>query len=160
MNYKRLFPFLLLQAFLHGGIWAQDALDAAGGEASGLGGAASYSVGQLAYLNHSTTGFSVAEGVQQPHEISVVVGLHDDGIAPEVEVYPNPVVDYLRLHVLGRNEGQVHYHLRDMAGKDLFSRLVLAEETEISLVNLASATYFLTITSDQKPIKTFKIVKL
>lgn len=160
MKYMRLFLSLLLLTMLHGGIRAQDALDAAGGEATGLGGAASYSVGQLAIQTYATTGFSIAEGVQQPYEISMIVGIPDDGIELKVAAYPNPVRDYLRLSVLVWNDEAIDYRLRDMAGRELFGRHVLAEETDIHMADLPNATYFLTISSDQKPIKIFKIVKL
>ena len=51
---------------------AQESVSASGGEASGSGGSVSYSVGQLFYRIHTGTTGSVAEGVQQPYEISVI----------------------------------------------------------------------------------------
>jgi len=49
---------------------AQEATTTAGGEASGSGGYASYTVGQVVYTTKTgTNGNSVIEGVQQPYEI-------------------------------------------------------------------------------------------
>ena len=58
------------------GLQAQEAVLASGGDTSGSGGSISYSVGQVVYTtNTGTSGYSVAEGVQQPYEISVVTSL-------------------------------------------------------------------------------------
>ncbi|RLD56213.1 MAG: T9SS C-terminal target domain-containing protein, partial [Bacteroidetes bacterium] len=55
---------------------AQEVIPATGGEASGSGGSASYTVGQVVYTtNTGTNGNSVSQGVQQPYEISVVTGI-------------------------------------------------------------------------------------
>ena len=54
---------------------AQEAIPAAGSNAIGSGGSVSYSVGQVVYTINTGTNGSVAEGVQQPYEISVVVGI-------------------------------------------------------------------------------------
>jgi hypothetical protein len=55
-------------------IHAQEAIPAGGGNASGSGGSASYSVGQVVYTTNTGTNGSAAQGVQQPYEISVVSG--------------------------------------------------------------------------------------
>ena len=44
---------------------AQDAIPATGGDATGSGGSASYTVGQIGYTTNTGTNGSVAEGVQQ-----------------------------------------------------------------------------------------------
>ena len=59
------------------GLQAQESVNATGGNASGSGGSASYSVGQVVYTNNTGTSGSVAQGVQQPFEISVVTGIEE-----------------------------------------------------------------------------------
>ena len=61
--------FLLLGII--GGLHAQESPTAAGGEATGTGGTSSYSVGQVVYTTATGTNGSLAQGVQQPYEISV-----------------------------------------------------------------------------------------
>ena len=53
-------------------LFGQQAVVTAGAEATGTGGTVSYSVGQVVYQTHAGTNGSVAEGVQQPYEISVL----------------------------------------------------------------------------------------
>ena len=69
---------------------AQQANPAAGGDATGSGGSVAYSVGQIVYTTHTGTTGSVAQGVQQPYEISVVLGIENSLIDLDINAYPNP----------------------------------------------------------------------
>jgi hypothetical protein len=51
------------------GLKAQESINAAGGNTTGSGGSASYSVGQVVYTTNTGTNGSVAQGVQQAYEI-------------------------------------------------------------------------------------------
>ena len=139
---------------------AQEAIPAAGGDATGSGGSVSYSVGQMVYTTNTGTNGSVAEGVQQPYEISVVVGIEQ---AKDINLictaYPNPATDLLTLEVeIAANEN-LFFQLYDMMGKLLVSKKLIDIKTTISMANLAPATYFLKVTDNQKVVKTFKIIK-
>ena len=82
------------------GLQAQEAIPATGNDAYGNGGSASYSVGQLVFNMNTGTNGSEAQGVQQPYEISVVIGIGEvleDYL--ELTAYPNPATDYLMLRV-------------------------------------------------------------
>ncbi|MDD4385781.1 MAG: hypothetical protein PHD06_11460, partial [Bacteroidales bacterium] len=68
---------LLTFTFSLSTVQAQESLNATGGNASGSGGSAGYSVGQMVYTTHIGTNGSVAEGVQQPYEISIVIGIEE-----------------------------------------------------------------------------------
>ena len=82
------------------GLQAQTSVNATGGNASGSGGSASYSVGQVVFTTNTGTSGSVVQGIQQPYEISVVTGIEQaKGINLELSVYPNPTTDYLTLEV-------------------------------------------------------------
>ncbi|MGC8754863.1 MAG: hypothetical protein ACP5QJ_07625, partial [Thermosulfidibacteraceae bacterium] len=59
------------------GLQAQESVNATGGNASGNGGTVAYSVGQVVYTTNTGTNGSVAQGVQQPFEISVVSGIEE-----------------------------------------------------------------------------------
>ena len=80
MKHKKTFisaAFLLLGL---GGLHAQESVNSSGGEATGTGGTASYSVGQVVYTTATGTNGSVAQGVQQPYEISTTVGINETSI--------------------------------------------------------------------------------
>jgi len=146
--------FLLLGL---GGLHAQETVTTTGSEATGTGGIASYSVGQVFYTTDTGTNGSVAQGVQQPYEISTTLGINETTINLELSVYPNPTTDYLTLKV-EKTEG-LTFQLFDMQGKVIESKKVNSTSTSISLEGQPTATYFLNVVKNNQIIKTFKIIK-
>jgi hypothetical protein len=146
--------FLLLGL---GGLYAQESPTTAGGEATGTGGTASYSVGQVVYTTATGTNGSVAQGVQQPYEISTTVGIKETAITLELSVYPNPTTDYLTLKVEDNTE--LNYQLYDLQGKVIENKKVTANSTTIKMEALPKAIYFLNATKNNRIVKTFKIIK-
>ncbi len=140
---------------------AQEALTAAGGEASGSDGSVSYTVGQVFYTtNTGTNGNSVAQGVQQPYEISEISGINEaNSISLIVSAFPNPATDYLILKAENYNTIHLQYQLFDMNGKLLQTVKATGSETRIETNNLIPANYFVKVTENQKEIKVFKIIK-
>lgn len=163
MRYKK---SKLIVVFLLGlgliGLQAQESINASGGNASGSGGSASYSVGQVFYhTNSGTNEFSVAEGVQQAFEISIVTGIDDAaGIELEYLVYPNPTRDNLTLKVQNNYKNdKLIYQLYNMNGVLLESKKLMGDKTAISMAGYVRATYFLKIVDSNNEIKVFKIIK-
>ncbi|MBC8147767.1 MAG: T9SS type A sorting domain-containing protein [Bacteroidetes bacterium] len=141
---------------------AQEVIPATGGNATGSGGSVSYTIGQIVYSTNSGTTGSVAEGVQQPYEISETSIKETTKNNPGITVFPNPTTDNLTLKVSASTplSNQItDYRLYDISGKLLETKKLTNNETIISTANLPSGTYFLKVVSDDKEIKTFKIVK-
>lgn len=138
---------------------AQESINASGAELSGTAGTINYSIGQVVYHTHSMAGASFAEGVQQPYEISTVSGIDIPEIVLQMSTYPNPTTDYLNLSIGNYNQEKLTYQLVDVAGKLLLDEIITEPNTVIDMNLFAMATYYLTITNHQKPIKTFKIIK-
>ncbi len=101
MRHKRLkLGALLMFGFGLTVLHTQESIPASGGDVSGSGGSASYSIGQVFYSTHTGADGSVSEGVQQPYEISVVTSVVEaEGIDLVVSAFPNPVTDHLILRV-------------------------------------------------------------
>ncbi|MDD2550307.1 MAG: T9SS type A sorting domain-containing protein [Bacteroidales bacterium] len=161
MKNKRLkFCALFLLGLGLTGLQAQESINATGGNASGSGGSASYSVGQLVYTTNTGTNGSVAQGVQQPFEISAVTGIEEaKGINLTVSAYPNPTTDYLTLEVRDFNLSALTFQLYDLQGKLLQSEKITGNQTSIAMGNLGPAMYFVKVMEGNKEIKTFKIIK-
>jgi opacity protein-like surface antigen len=154
---------LLTFAFSLSTVSAQESVNATGGDASGSGGSASYSVGQVIYTTNSGTSGSVAEGVQQPYEISVVTGIEEaKGINLSVSAYPNPTTDFLQLKVDASTTLSIQsmtYQLYDMQGNLLQIKNLTGTETQIDMSNYVPSTYFVRVISENQSIKEFKIIK-
>ena len=139
---------------------AQESVNVSGGNAKGNGGSSSYSIGQLVYSSYTVSNGSVAQGVQQPYEISVVTGLDE---AQEINLifsaYPNPTSDILTLEVKDIEPSNLRYQIYDISGKLLQIGLIIGNQTDIDMTNLLPAIYFVKVTQGNKELKTFKIIK-
>lgn len=150
--------FLLSWGFTE--LQAQVAIPATGGNASGSGGSVSYSVGQIVYTVITGINSSVAQGVQQPYEISIVTEVEDaTEISLSFSVYPNPTIDFLILNVGNYKTQNLSFNLYDISGKLLESKKLEGNETSISMGNNVSGIYFLKIIESHKELKTFKIIR-
>jgi len=139
---------------------AQEAILSSGGYASGSGGSSSYSLGQMVYATYTGTNGSMANGVQQPFEISMVTALEEaKGTNLSVLAYPNPTTDLLSLTVDDFEVSNLSYYLYDINGRLLERKKIKGNQTSIVMSNLAQATYFLRVTNGKNAVKTFKIIK-
>jgi hypothetical protein len=142
------------------GLQAQDNVNASGGNASGSGGTVEYSVGQIVFQTHTGANGSVAEGVQQPYEISVITAIREtEGITLSASAYPNPVSDNLILEMEDFELANLRFQLFDITGKLLQSGDITGNRTYIAMGDLFPATYIVKIIRKNIEVKTFKIIK-
>jgi hypothetical protein len=157
MKHKKTITSIAVLLLGLGELYAQESPTTAGGEATGTGGTASYSVGQVVYTAATGTNGSLAQGVQQPYEISTTVGIKETAITLELSVYPNPTTDYLTLKVEDNTE--LNYQLYDLQGKVIENKKVSSTRTSINVENLPNAIYFLNVVKNNQVVKTFKVIK-
>jgi hypothetical protein len=148
--------FVLLTA---GGLRAQQTLSAAGAEASGTGGSASYTVGQVAYIYQGTSEGSVHAGVQQAYEIFTLGVAEIPGISLSCAVYPNPTVSFLTLTVKDISLSGLAYTLYDLAGQLIATAPVTDQLTTIGMETLPIATYILKVSAQGRELQAFQIIK-
>lgn len=148
--------------------YAQSNTVTTGGTASGDGGTVTYTVGQIAVQTNGGGAISVAEGVQQPYEISVV-GIDDfPAVTLKAKVYPNPTLGEVTLAFEGGLElmsqngismNTLQYRMNDANGKTLSVNHITSDQSQIDLTACAPGTYYITVFSDKNVLKTFKVVK-
>lgn len=141
------------------GLFAQQSIPAAGGNAIGFGGSVSYSVGQTFYHVQSDTSGEVRQGVQQPYEIYTVSINDETSIAISLSIYPNPTSDILTLDIKENIPLQYKYLLFDAQGKLIDSNPISDKQTQLSFGVLPPGVYMLNIVNDKRVVKVFKIVK-
>lgn len=159
MKHKKTFMSVAFLFLGLGGLHAQESPTASGGEATGTGGTASYSLGQVVYTKATGTNGSVAQGVQQPFEISTTVGINETTIQLELSVYPNPATNYLTLKVDSEKLDNLNFQLIDLQGKVIENKKVSSTTTSINVESLPKAIYFLSVVKNNQIVKTFKIIK-
>jgi hypothetical protein len=141
-------------------IKAQNVIPASGGNGAGAGGSVSYTVGQVANATLSGSGGTVAQGVQQPYEISVVTAIKNtEEINLKCYIYPNPAADVTKLVFESPEYENMRFRLFDINGVLLQDKTVDSRETEIYLGNSSSSVYFLKVLKDNLEVKVFKIIK-
>ncbi len=139
-------------------IQAQQTTASAGGNASGIGGTFSYSIGQVIYTYIYSSDVIVAQGVQHPFEISTL-GFDNYQINLVMQTYPNPTKDYLLLNVHSIDLSNIIFQLYDLNGRLIETRTIFNPIETICMVNLPSSVYFLKVTNNNKEVKSFKIIK-
>lgn len=154
-------PILLLIAGL---LWvsftqAQESANASGGDATGSGGTVAYSVGQVVYTTNTGASGTVSQGVQQAYEI-FTVGIKETELNISLSVFPNPTTDNLTLQIQDYNNEKLSFQLFDIQGKQLSNGQIVAQQTQINMNNLPTATYFIhVVNQENKKVKSFKIIK-
>ena len=156
---KKILPVLCLLLWMAADLKAQSNFVAAGGDASGTGGSASYSAGQTDYVSKTGTGGTMTEGVQQPFEITVISGINEDRIDLNATVFPNPASDFVQLRVSGDINPNLVYELVDVNGKIIEKNPVITTLTKVDMSSLSKGTYFLKVNDSDKTIKSFQIIK-
>ena len=157
MNIKKLLVTTLLLGLTQ--VKAQEAVVTSGGNTSGTNGNVSYSVGQIVYTTNTGATGSVAQGVQQPFEIQTMLGAENFNINLQLAVYPNPTTNWLQLEVKNTDFTNLSYQLFDLNGKMIYNQKVTAETSSIQMERLPAAIFLLKVVSNNKEVKTFKIIK-
>lgn len=150
---------LLVLAFSTCTLYSQNATVAAGGNASSGTGTVSYTVGQITYTTNANANFSVAQGVQQPFEISVLSVDEHIPAAIELKAYPNPTMEDVTLDIGTLDTAGLQVLLLDISGRTLQEDKITYQLTTLNFAALPSSTYLVKVTSYGKNIKTFKIIK-
>ncbi len=153
-----LFAFLIL-SFRITNLFGQQGTEATGGDASGIGGAASYTIGQTDYITATGSGGVITQGIQQPYEIFNITGIDDIGIELTASVYPNPATDFILLKIVNSKSEIFTFSLFDIQGKLLLNKKIETDETPVSMDKLASGIYFINVFRNNNEVKTFKIIK-
>ncbi len=160
MHGTYLATWLMIFCFSLSNTFAQESIHSSGGIASGSEGNASYSIGQLVYYTHIGLGGSVAEGVQQAFEISTLIDVDVfEGITLMANAFPNPTSGELTLIVESSDFSSMSFQIHDGLGKLILQNPITKKETNISMLNLMPAIYFLIVKQRSMEIKSFKIIK-
>jgi hypothetical protein len=152
----KLLSILLLGFSL--GTLAQTSIVAAGINTTGSGGTVNYTVGPIIFKKPN--GQTSTDGLQQPFEILTLSSDEFNTTSIELSFYPNPTAT--ELHLLLKNSGNevFYFQLASLDGRTLVSaEKILIEDTIVNLEVHPQGIYFLQVTSGNKNIKTFKIIK-
>jgi hypothetical protein len=161
MNRNLIKYFLIsFTAFLSCGFcsFAQNAISSTGGHFKTTGGSTSFTVGQVAYVLKKGNGPYLNEGVQQVYT-KKTTPVEELVYLKEVQLYPNPTQETVTLILSSKEDVQVRYIIMDYLGKEIRNGNIMLEKSEISLRDLPSGNYFISLKS-KKENRIFKMVKI
>lgn len=155
--FKQLFMILLLCSGFST-IQSQESILAAGGNISGSGGSANYSVGQTIQNTNTGANGSAIQGIQFYFESSTLT-IIDLDTNFNIVTYPNPTSSILNIKIEGSQNKSLSYKLFTSLGVLITSGNITNNVAKIDMNHLPIATYLLKVSSDNKNIKNFKIIK-
>jgi hypothetical protein len=142
-----------------GGLHAQESPTAAGGDASGSGGTAAFSVGQVVYTVNTNASGTLSQGVQQAYEI-FTLSIKETELNISLKAFPNPTLDNLTLQIRDYNNEKLSYQLYDIQGRLLNNGQIVAQQTNIEMTSLPTAIYFINVVNQEnQKVQSFKIIK-
>tara|TARA_B100000780_G_scaffold116581_1_gene81723 strand:- start:2564 stop:3040 length:477 start_codon:yes stop_codon:yes gene_type:complete len=140
-------------------IISQEIISSSAGDSSGSGGSSSYTIGQMFFNTIESDNGSLVEGVQQPFEFQTLSTPALLTVQLTAVTYPNPTTDFVLLKILDTALENLQYTLFDLNGKTIVSKKINSFSTKITMKNFAIGMYLLKLTKNNKPLKTFKIIK-
>lgn len=113
-------------------------------------------IGEVAIQEQSNANISISEGFIAP-DIYQILGVENIVELTGIQVYPNPAVDFVKIHFSKQDNYQVQ--LFDLNGKLILDFSVDSDiEKNIPLKNLKAGGYLLLVRKDNQS-KVYKIIK-
>lgn len=140
-------------------LYSQQVILSSGANANQGSGSISYSVGQINCKTHAGVEGSVAEGVQQPYEISVIDNSESETIKMNISVFPNPTINILNLKIEDTDFSDLNFKLFDINGKQIDGKKITSSDTQLNFSGMATSSYYLRLYQGERQIKAFKIIK-
>jgi hypothetical protein len=83
----------------------------------------------------------------------------DDLKNTTVSIQPNPTSDFAIINLDDKYFSNAQYTLTDINGKVIQQNKIENMQTSVSFQDLANATYFIQVTTNNQKTKTFKVIK-
>ena len=155
----KLIFYLFLSMFCCTVVFAQQVVTTGGATSQTALGGISYTIGEVVTETLTTSGTTLTQGFQQTNlKVTAISEIANLGFA--ITAFPNPATDFVKLSLSDDKVKGLRYVLFDMNGKTITDKQFEGIETIISFLGISPASYILKIFSDQKEVKSFKIIKL
>ena len=157
---KAIAYFILLISFSPlAKLQAQEVVTSGGGYFNNANGSLSSTIGEPVTETFKLTDYTLTQGFQQSILVLVIDIEEKEKKDLCVNIYPNPVIDYLKVKVENAGAQKFSYNLCTVDGQILLEGHFESMETEIAVNQLSAATYILKIFAEQEEIKALKIIK-
>jgi len=157
-NFKGI-PFiaLMLLLFSLSSAWSQNSFNSSSNVISNSTGHVSYSIGQAFTINEAVGGNGhTYGGIQQPYYLYTLGTKDPLSTGTAIQVYPNPVHDFLYLSVPDNEPDHFTFRLSGIHGEQI---MVFKNIQSVNMKLLPDGPYLLTVYQESKIVKSFRIIK-
>jgi hypothetical protein len=155
---KQLFTtlFILIYFLAHAQTIEREVVSTSGNFYSNSAGQLSTTLGEPIISTTSSGTNELTQGFQQTK--TTVTSIEDYQTDFEMNVYPNPVSEYIIIKIEKIKE-DINFTIYTIEGKIIINNQLKELETKLDIGGFAKGSYFLNITEQNKIIKTYKIIK-
>ena len=159
---QRLYPIFILFIVFSVQATAQDldhyVIGSDGGHSRNNQFSLDYTIGEVVteFGQDSASGVHLTQGFQQTMLSIVSIEEHVQNI--EIDVYPNPTVDYLNVSIPTLQE-DMQFSLYDMQGKLIDQQKINSKAFTIGFSNQSTGNYLLVFSTKDQRIKTLQVQK-
>jgi hypothetical protein len=115
-----------------------------------------WTIGEPIVNTASNTNNVLTQGFNQG---ALIITAIDDLKNMSVTIQPNPTSDFAIINLDEKNLSDAHYILTDLNGKVIQQNKIVNKQTSVSFQELADATYFVQVITNNQKAKTFKVIK-
>lgn len=149
---------IITAVFFAGSLNAQQVTNNAGGIFQNSQYELSWGLGELAIHTLTSDEYILTQGFQQ--SLLTVTGIGEDKpLDFDISVFPNPTQDFVNLEVEKKGTEKLEYHLFGQKGELIERNAIHSPSVKVPFLNQPNGIYYLNIYSNDKKVKTFKIVK-
>jgi PKD repeat protein len=109
----------------------------------------------------AVSGGDFSENTQQIEVLKSVTSIQNIE-KPQLEVYPNPVKNILKINFGNPVEGTIHVEIMNIDGQRTYSQQITTDgfsQTAINVQHLKPGIYFLRVINESKPFADLKFIK-
>lgn len=136
---------------------AQETVSSAGNYHENAGISISWTLGEPVIETLQSESIILTQGFQQSN-ITVTSVEEWPQLDFTISAFPNPASEILNIYI-DTEQDELLYSLYELSGKTIASGIIAGNNHQIDVSHLKAGTYFLKITTRNKMLKTFKIVK-
>lgn len=152
------FVLIILIVRLTPSIQAQEVIATSGNFFQNENVTISWTLGEPIIETFSSADMILTQGFQQPVLI-VSTLIEEPGLDFQITAFPNPTNAHVNISTDALQGESLMYRVYDMQGRFIVSNLLEGTQTRVAFDDYPPGTYFIRITRDEKPVKTFKIIK-
>ena len=159
---KKLFLLIHVLLILGAQVYSQEIrrelISTAGEFYTTSNGSLAWSMGQIAVKTCENGDFVLSQGFQQS-DLVITAIRNSDQVDYNVKAFPNPVRDKLSIQTEDLKNKKLLLELYDIHGSLLLKKKIKTSPMTISISDFSSGEYILRIIKNNKPVKSYKIIK-